>query len=76
MNNYGFLPKSALSYLLNNLEEFDDFTINQVREYCKNQDWNIEKIKRKNPVWENQIGERLNYEEEEHKIKLLKEAIF
>lgn len=68
MNNYGFLNKSTLSYILNNIEEFDKFTINQVTEYCDNQGWDVEKIKRKKPIWKHKIGERLNYEEEEHKI--------
>lgn len=68
MNNYDFLSKSELSYILNNVAQFDEFTINQIALYCRYKGWKTEKIKAKQATWEMQIGKRLNYDEDKTKI--------
>ncbi len=52
MDNFGFLNKKELSYILNNKEEFGDLLLHQVEEYCDRNKFSIQKTKTQAPSWQ------------------------
>ena len=71
MNNFDFLNKGELSYILNNEKIFGSVLIGQIEEYCQRKKYSIDKIRERIPEWE-ESAERLNFIIDENEIVISK----
>lgn len=74
MDNFNFLNKKELSFILNNESNFGKRLIDQVEDYCQRKKYSIKKIKAKTQEWK-EDSKRLNFELENNEILISKTEV-